>query len=418
MSDGSSEAALRVSPLRLVVLVCAAQVLAQIGAYTWPALLPDFIARWQIDNSQAGWITGLFYAAYTLSVPVLVTLTDRVDPKSVYLTGVGLTVVAHLGFALFADDFWTASLARIVAGIGWAGTYMTGLKLLADRVEGKLMSRAVAGHAASIGVAGALSFVMADGADALFGWQGAFVLAAGCAAAAWLIALLFAPRRNAPPPRDPAQGRLFDFRPVLRNRSAMAYAVAYCVHTWEMNALRGWAVAFLAFVALRTGDADWWLPPAAIATAMALVGVVASVFGNELSIRLGRQRLVRTAMAATVLIGCGIGFLGPDSYPLAAGLVLVYGLFIWLDSSSLTAGTAAAAQPERRGATLAIHSMLGYAGGFVGPLAIGWVLDAAGGMSDRAWGLAFLHVAIVIVIGRIAFAWLRPRDLAGDRGSE
>ena len=67
------------SPTRLVALVCAAQVLAQIGAYTWPALLPTFIANWRITNGEAGWITGLFYAAYTVSVPVLVTLTDRVD---------------------------------------------------------------------------------------------------------------------------------------------------------------------------------------------------------------------------------------------------------------------------------------------------------------------------------------------------
>ena len=33
----------------------------------------------------------------------------------------------------------------------------------------------------------------------------------------------------------------------------MAYAVAYCAHTWEMNALRGWAVAFLAYVGAVTG---------------------------------------------------------------------------------------------------------------------------------------------------------------------
>src|SRR5690606_24889793 len=96
----------RISPARLVALVCAAQVLAQIGAYTWPALLPGFLDRWAIDNSQAGWITGLFYAAYTLSVPFLVTLTDRVDPRSVYLFGVGCTVLGHLTFAFVADGFW------------------------------------------------------------------------------------------------------------------------------------------------------------------------------------------------------------------------------------------------------------------------------------------------------------------------
>ena len=47
---------------------------------------------------------------------------------------------------------------RALTGMGWAGTYMTGLKLLADRVDAKMMSRATAGHAASIGISGALSF--------------------------------------------------------------------------------------------------------------------------------------------------------------------------------------------------------------------------------------------------------------------
>ena len=74
--------ALRVTPLRLVILVCAAQVCAQIGAYTWPALLPTLIPAWGLSNSEAGWVTGLFYAAYTVSVPILVTLTDRIDTRA------------------------------------------------------------------------------------------------------------------------------------------------------------------------------------------------------------------------------------------------------------------------------------------------------------------------------------------------
>ena len=411
----TDRAATTVGPGRLVAIVCAAQVLAQVGAYTWPALLPGFIARWQIDNTEAGWITGIFYASYTLSVPILVTLTDRLDPRSVYLAGVALTVASHAGFAIHADGFWSAMAFRVLAGIGWAGTYMTGLKLLADRVSGRLMSRAVAGHAASVGIAGALSFVFADLAASWLGWRGAFAIGAGAAAMGWLLVRLFAPRRDRP---GAATGMaLFDFRPVFRNRSAMAYAAAYCVHTWEMNALRGWAVAFLAYVAAAAGPGPAWLAPSVVATAMALAGTGASVFGNELSIRLGRQRLVRIAFAGSIMVAAVIGFAGPTAYGLAAVLVLLYGVFIWLDSSSLTAGTAASADPARRGATLAVHSMLGYAGGFVGPLAIGVCLDLAGGMSRLGWGLAFLHVAAVMLLGRLLFAWLRPRDLPGDRGS-
>jgi MFS family permease len=401
-----------VTAARLVAAVCAAQVCAQIGAYTWPALLPGFLGEWQISNREAGWITGIFYAAYTLAVPVLVTLTDRVDPRAVYLGGVGLTVGSHLGFAALVEGPWSAAGARALAGIGWAGTYMTGLKLLADRVEPALMSRAVAGHAASIGIAGALSFVFAGTLERWLGWRGAFAAAALAALVAWLIVFWWAPPRAR---REPAAGGLFDFRPVLRNRSAMAYAVAYCAHTWEMNALRGWAVAFLAWVAATTDDASPWIAPTAVATAMGLVGTWSSVAGNEAAIRIGRPRLVRLAMTACLVFAAGIGFLGARSYVLAATLVLVYGLLIWLDSSSLTAGAAGSADPARRGATLALHSMAGYAGGFVGPIAIGWILDLSGGMSAMGWGLAFLHVAAITLLGQVAFVLLRPRDLAGDR---
>ena len=77
------------SPSRLVAVVCAAQVLVQIGAFFWPALLPGMMPLWRLSNSEAGWITASFYGAYMVSVPVLVTLTDRVDPKRIYLFGVG-----------------------------------------------------------------------------------------------------------------------------------------------------------------------------------------------------------------------------------------------------------------------------------------------------------------------------------------
>jgi predicted MFS family arabinose efflux permease len=293
---------------------------------------------------------------------------------------------------------------------------MTGLKLLADRVEPALMSRAVAGHAASIGISGALSFVFAGALSQRLGWRGAFAAAAVAALIGWLIVFRWAPPTERRAGQPPATGALFDFRPVLRNRSAMAYAVAYCAHTWEMNALRGWGVAFLAYAVAATGDREPWIQPTVVAMTMGLVGTWASVAGNEVSIRLGRQRLVRLAMAACAVCAAAIGFLGARSYPVAAALVLVYGLLIWLDSSSLTAGAAGSADPRRRGATLALHSMAGYGGGFVGPIMIGWILDLAGGMSRLGWGLAFLHVGVIGLIGQLAFAALAPRDLVGDRG--
>lgn len=399
---------------RLVAIVCAAQVLVQIGAFFWPALLPRMIPLWDLTNTQAGWITASFYLAYMLAVPVLVTLTDRVDAKFVYLFGVGATVLGHGGFALFAEGYWSAMALRALTGLGWAGTYMTGLKLLADQVDAKMMSRAVTGHAASIGVSGALSFATGDVLATIGGWQLAFYAAATTAAIAWIMVVLLVPRGPARAAKPADGGGLFNFLPVLRNRSAMAYAIGYCVHTLEMSALRGWGVAFLGYVAASTEAGGAALSPATVMTLLGLVGVAASVAGNEAAIRIGRRRLIICAMAGSIALALAVGVVGVKSYWLAVGLLLAYGFIVWLDSSSLTAGAAGTADPARRGATLAVHSSLGYAGGFVGPIIVGWSLDAAGGMSPIGWIAGFGTVAVLMLVALIAFSIMRPRELAGD----
>src|SRR5437763_11697300 len=106
--------------------VVLAQMLAQLGAFALPALLPGYIDRWSLSKTEAGWLVGIFFAAYVVMVPVLVALTDRVPARRVYLLGTGLTAISHLGFAVFADGFWMAFLFRVLGGIGWAGTYMPG----------------------------------------------------------------------------------------------------------------------------------------------------------------------------------------------------------------------------------------------------------------------------------------------------
>jgi len=396
--------------------MCAAQALAQIGAFSVAALLPTLIDTWSLSNTEAGWISGIYYAAYTLAVPLLSSLTDRVDPKRVYLGSVALTAVAFAGFAWVASGFWSALAFRALMGAGWAGSYMPGLKALSDLAEGAQQSRAVAAHAAAVGVSGALSFGVAGAANAWFGWQWALVPGALGAALAFglvLVGLAARPLRPGAGPRS----ALLDFRPILRNRSALAYSVAYCVHTWEMSALRGWVVTFLTFAAARTPGAWTPLAPATVATVMGLLGVWASVYGNELAMRFGRRRFILGTMLTSGALASVVGFSAALPYAGVAALVLLYAILIWSDSSSLTAGSAGSAEPGRRGATLAVHSTLGYAGGFLGPLALGATLDFLGGASVLGWGLAFGHVTVALLLGAIAFVWLRPADLAGDRST-
>jgi len=97
----------------------------------------------------------------------------------------------------------------------------------------------------------------------------------------------------------------------------MAYAIAYCVHTLEMNALRGWGVAFLGYVAVTTATPDALLSPTTTLTILGLTGTLASVLGNEAAIRLGRQRLITYAMIGSAACATLLGYIGTQSYMLA-----------------------------------------------------------------------------------------------------
>ena len=107
-------------------------------------------------------------------VPVLVA-SRPMPARRVYMLGTGLTALSHLGFALIADGFWSAFFLRVLAGIGWAGTYMPGLKAITDPLEGTAQSRAVSWHAAGVGISGAASFAVAGMIDYVAGPTAAFL---------------------------------------------------------------------------------------------------------------------------------------------------------------------------------------------------------------------------------------------------
>src|SRR5438309_10341606 len=183
---------------RAVVVMCAAQACAQIGAFSVAALIPTLIPAWSLSNTEAGWISGIYYAAYTLVVPLLSSLTDRVDAKRIYLGSVALTAVAFVGLAWIATGFWSALAFRALMGAGWAGSYMPGLKALTDLAEGPQQSPAVPAHAAAVGVSGALSFGVAGAVNVWLGWQSALVPGALGAILAFVFVVLGVPAR--PPP--------------------------------------------------------------------------------------------------------------------------------------------------------------------------------------------------------------------------
>ena len=302
------------NPLPFVLIMCLAEGLGMLSFSSFQALIPTFRAAWGISNGEAGWISGIYFAGYVGAVPVLSSLTDRIDPRRVLLACLALGAAASVGFALFAEGFWSALLFRALQGVGLAGTYMPGLKALSDHVEGPAQSRYVAFYTASFGIGAATSYVLAGAIAPGFGWEWAFAVnAAGSLLAALLILAVLPPT---PPSGETPDTRLLDFRPVLRNRTAMGFILAYCGHNWELFAFRSWVVAFLVFAAARHPDSAIAIDPTVIAATLTLLGVPSSVLGNEAAVRLGRVRLIVLVTLASIALSLVIGAASALSYGL------------------------------------------------------------------------------------------------------
>ncbi|WP_119167136.1 MFS transporter [Algihabitans albus] len=383
-------------PLRLTVLTCAALVLAMLGNATFPALIPLFQDSWDLSASQAGWVSGVYYAGYAAAVPVLVGRTDRIDARRIFIAANLLGAVTTLGFALFANSFWTALPWRFLAGAALAGSYMVGARILADRIEGPQQSRAIAWYTAHFAVGVGLSVLAAGELASRFGWQSAFFFAAAGSVAAALIVWLGSEAR--PPQGSGGPATAMRWVSALKNRAAMGYTLGYTCHIWELFGWRAWLVAFLVTAPALGGLAQ--AEATRLATVALIIGLPASVLGNELSIRFGRRRVLTVVMASSAVCTLAFGLTADGPSWLLLALLFVVGVMVMGDSGSLTAGAVGASDPEHRGALMAIHTLFGFGAGFVAPLAVGIVLDAAGGMEEpRAWAWAFALLAFGAALG-------------------
>jgi MFS family permease len=396
------------APLPLTLLLCAVQMLAMTGSLTFQALIPVFIREWTLTNTEAAWIGGASYVGYAIAAPILVAATDRIDARSIVLSACLVGGIGGIGFALFAEGFWSAAGWRVLTGVAIAGSYMPGLKALTDRLpEGRPGGRFPALYAATFSLASATSLFLAGLLTSTFDWHAAFALTGLTAfTGAALVSLL--PKRS-PRPASTGGHALTRVGAVLRDRQTMRFILAYAGHSWEMFAFRTWIVAFLTFVAARSGDGNLVLVGLA-ATALVVAGLPAGLLGNELAERAGRRRAVATLMLAAAAMAALMAFATDQGFVLVACLALVYGALVMADNSAILVGTIQSTPPERRGAAIAVQTFLAATMALLSPLAIGGVLDAFGA-DATAWGLAFGVMGLGAATGALAMLW------PGERGT-
>jgi MFS family permease len=405
---------MRTAPM--VARLCLAEVLSMTGFSAYPAMLPVLRQAWNLSGLQAGFVSGAFFCGYMLSVPVLAGLTDRIDARRVFAACSILASAGIAGFALLARGAISGALFQALIGAGLAGTYMPGLKALTDRVDASAQSRTVAFYTASFGVGSSLSLALAGGLTTVLPWRSAYaLLAVGPALAAALAWVTLPPKAPVAHPAVATRLGWLPSRAVLSHREVRHFIFGYTVHCWELFCLRSWLVGFLVYSASASAGAapassspGVMLSATTVAALINLLGLPASILGNEAAARLGRDRWIRIVMCVSASVGWLAALASGGPQWLLLALLAVYVVCVMADSAALTAGMVASAPPGQRGAAMAAHTFMGFGAGFLSPMCFGALLDLAGGGS-LAWTLAFGTMSLGGLAWVMAYSGPAPR---------
>ena len=399
------------TPVTVVTALAAALISSQVALMAVPATIVDLARDWSLDAAQIGWLGGIYFAGYAAGLPFLAGIADRMDGRIVYGLAAVIAAAASFAFATVADGFWPGLVLRFIAGIGFSGIHIVGMKLMADRLTGTAQARAGAFYSAAYALGSGVSFLIAGPIASVFGWPAAFVAAGLCSLAPIpLVCTIGAPL----PDHEVRSTRwLPDFRAILAMPETLRYIIAYAGNTWEVFAMRVWFVPLLAFNAGLHANGAQSMHLSVLAGVSAIVAVPVSIGVAELGIRFGRQRVVRAVSLVSIAVAVALGALASSSFALVLALLMLHGASSYGDAGAINGGLMVSSRPQTRSAALALFGLFGFVSGFLGPLAVGLTLQASGGTSSpAAWFAALLVVALGSVVSAGAmsrFGWLAVR---------
>lgn len=383
-------------------LLSAAEILTMLTFGNYSAALPVLRQEWKLSAAQAGAIFAGQQIGYTAAVLVLSTLTDVAGVRIIYLLGAIWNASFGLLFAVFADGFASALPLRTLGGMGLAGTYVPGMRLVVEAFPPRRRGAAMGAYIACFSLGASFSLLL-TGVLLPAGWRTAFgVTSFGpllAAVAAWWVV------RDTPRPPPPLRAAITG---ALHNLRALRFIAAYAAHNWELFGMRAWLPAFLTALWVQRG-----LPLTAATTrgaAFASLVLVASGLSNAtggwLSDHLGRRRTILIFLTASAACSAVIGWTTPLGMAVVLTLAVVYGLLVTAESSTLSTAVAESATAETLGATLALQSGLGFLVTAVSPALFGTILDLTGG----TWGWAFLSLGAAALLGVCSLAFLRYNE--------
>jgi len=345
-------------PLRwpMLLLVSAVELLGMSLWFTASAVSPELQRVWGLDTAQAGWLTTAVQIGFVAgtALAALLNLAD-VLPAARYVAVCAVGGAIANAALVAAPGYTTALALRFLTGAFLAGVYPPAMKMIATwfRSARGLAIGTVVG-ALTAGKATPYLVKVFDAGD----YREVILVASGFALLA--AALVTFGYRDGPYPfeRRPFSWGLTGM--VLRHRQTRLAIGGYLGHMWELYAMWTWIPAFVAAsLAAGADTGPPWLAPA-LAFGSIASGGAGCVWGGWQADRIGRERLVNLAMAASGACCLVIGLCYGASPWLLAAVAWTWGFFVVADSAQFSALVTEVTPPHAVGTALTLQTSLGF----------------------------------------------------------
>ncbi len=388
------------SPLLVMTI---ALVLNTIGFANYAAVLPALMADTGFSEAQAGLAGGAFFLSYAVASPVFAALTDTLAPRRLYALGCSLGVAGGVLFPLLSTSYEALVLTRIASGIGMAGIYMPGLRLLIESIPADRQARAVGIHVSALTLGLSASFAVSGCAQSLLGWPSAFMAAAVCAGLAMMLVVA---TMTSPAMRKVSESLPARLKSVARGRGIGWMLLAVAGNSWEGMAFRTWWVALLTFAVTSPSNIHFSGLNLALVTAFTgLLAMPLSSFVAHRAAQGQRHRVIAIAAGLSVIAGVVLALCLDMPFPVIFAVSVIYICAIFSDAGSLPPAMLARVSVSDRGAALALMSLSANGAAWAGVTICGFLLEFSGGRGTIfAWQVAILAMAagsLMTVIGML-----------------
>jgi MFS family permease len=397
---GGSELDIHPDRWRMLGILAVAELLGMSLWFAGSAVAPILQLQWQLTGEQVGWLTTTVQLGFVTGTAVVavLNLADIVPARWLFATAALCGAIANAWLA-FGSDFGPALVSRFTTGFFLAGVYPPAMKMAATwfRARRGLAVGAVVG-ALTIGKAGPYLVHAVPGAGVV-----PVVLTASISAivAALIVALGYRDGPFSFPPR-PFSWTLV--ASVMRNREWRLATGGYLGHMAELYSFWTWIPAFVAAsLTARTGSLVAATSPEAslLAFGVIAIGGLGCISGGLTSDRIGRERLVMWAMAASGTCAMLIGLSFGRTLWLLIPVALAWGFFVIADSAQFSVLVTESVPPHAVGTALTVQTSLGFLLTTITIQAVPPVVRAVG------WSLAFPMLAVGPMVGIWSIRMLR-----------